>query len=640
MQPTNGFVAFTKKDLEQSMAARFEQQARKYPNHLAVKSKQVSLTYDELDRRANRVARAILARQGNADSPVAVLGKQGAAMIIASLGTLKAGKPYAPVDYKWPAMKTREILRQLSAVLILTDSDNVATVREIASGAMNVLNVEELDSQLSEDQPVVKILPDQLAYIHFTSGSTGEPKGVAASHRGELHNIAKNTNALKVSPRDRVCLLRSNNAGAARDTWLALLNGATLCPLELREEGLATLGRWLNEEAITVFTCVTTVYRQALSTLADYERLSAARLIHIGGEPVTRNDVELYKKHFDDACKFVVRYSISETPALSYFFIDKKTVIDGEHIPVGFPLEGNEISILDEYGNAVGAGEVGEIAVKSSYLAVGYWRQPELTHQKFIADPDGGKARTYLTGDLGYLRADGCLVHTGRKDFQTKIRGYRVEVGAVEAVLREHPNVEQVVVKVDGDGASDARLVAYIVPLQKPSLSARDLRSYARARLPSYMMPSTFAIVDSFPSTASGKIDRRALRRPEPARRSNKTAVVQRQSALEEFISELWRECLNTHAVDLDDDFGELGGDSLLAARIALHVNEAFPLRMPLENFSQASTVASMVQYVRAHETKPGQAEKIAAIRLRVCRMSVVEVAHTLDRQKGQRRDG
>jgi non-ribosomal peptide synthetase component F len=217
-----------------------------------------------------------------------------------------------------------------------------------------------------------------------------------------------------------VSLLRSNNAGAARDTWLALLNGATLCPLELREEGLATLGRWLNQEEITVFTCVTTVYRQALRTLADNERLKSVRLIHVGGEPVTPGDVDLYKKHFADDCKFVVRYSISETPAVSYFFIDKKTAIDGEHVPVGMPLEGNEVSILDEDGNQVGAGAIGEIAVKSRYLATGYWRQPQLTKQRFVDDPGGGKARIYRTGDLGYLRADGCLGTHRTKRFSNK----------------------------------------------------------------------------------------------------------------------------------------------------------------------------------------------------------------------------
>jgi non-ribosomal peptide synthetase component F len=398
-------------DLEQSMAARFEQQACRYPNHLAVKSKYYSLTYGELDRRANRVARAILACDKNADSPVALLGKQGAPMIVASLGALKAGKPYAPIDYMWPPAKTMETLKQLSSALVLADNDNFAPAHELVCPGVRVVNVEALDSQFSDATPALTITPDRIAYIHFTSGSTGEPKGVAASHRAELHNIAKNTNALKISPDDRVSLLRSNNAGAARDTWLALLNGATLCTLELREAGLATLGRWLNQEEITVFTCVTTVYRQALRTLADNERLKSVRLIHVGGEPVTPGDVDLYKKHFADDCKFVVRYSISETPAVSYFFIDKKTAIDGEHVPVGMPLEGNEVSILDEDGNQVGAGAIGEIAVKSRYLATGYWRQPQLTKQRFVDDPGGGKARIYRTGDFGYCAPTAACAH-------------------------------------------------------------------------------------------------------------------------------------------------------------------------------------------------------------------------------------
>ena len=219
--------------------------------------------------------------------------------------------------------------------------------------------------------------------------------------------------------------------------FLALLNGAALFPFDLHEEGLAHLGDWLLQEEITVYTCVATIFRHSVQGLNRNKKFPKIRLIHIGGEPLSKADIDLYKKHFPDECIFVNRYSISETQAVSYYFIDKQTEIKGERVPVGYPLEGNEILLLDEDGNKLGVNQVGEIAVQSPYLALGYWRRPELTSAKFLADPKGGKERIYLTGDLGYMLPDGCLVHMGRKDFQTKIRGHRVEMSEIEMALLE-----------------------------------------------------------------------------------------------------------------------------------------------------------------------------------------------------------
>jgi len=196
----------------------------------------------------------------------------------------------------------------------------------------------------------------------------------------------------------------------------------------------------LLEEDITIFTCVATIFRHTVQSMNRKERFPKIRLIHIGGEALFKSDVELYKKHFSDECIFVNRYSISETQAISYCFIDKQTEIKDERVPVGYSLEGNEILLLDDAGNE-SVSQVGEIAVRSPYLALGYWRRPELTRAKFLPDPKGSNARTYLTGDLGYMLPDGCLVHMGRKDFQTKIRGHRVEMSEVEMALLDIPDI-------------------------------------------------------------------------------------------------------------------------------------------------------------------------------------------------------
>ena len=336
------------------------------------------------------------------------------------------------------------------------------------------------------------------------------------------------TNALHIAASDRISLLRSNNVGATSDALLGLLNGAALFPLELKEEGLAAVGNWLIEEEITVFTCVASVFRHAVKALAPNQRFTRIRLVHVGGEPVLQSDVALYKKHFSEACLLVNRLGISETKTASYFFIDKNTEIEEPVVPVGFPLDGYEISVLDEQRKTVAANTVGEIAVKSSYLALGYWRRPELTATKFLPDPAGSGSRIYLSGDLGYMRSDGCLVHMGRKDFQTKIRGHRVEISEVEIALLDSDGIKQAAVVARDEANGDARLVAYVVPRDRRALTISRLRAALQERVAQLHAAVVIRNSRDLPLTASGKVDRRALPPPED-RGINSTARMRRQ---------------------------------------------------------------------------------------------------------------
>ena len=335
----------------------------------------------------------MIARAGAQTAPVALLFRSGAPAVIAGLAVLKAGRAYAPVDAQLPTLKAQQIWASLDSPLMLTDERSFPAALKIAGDPKKILNIDAFDRDLSPDNLGVSGSPDSIAYINFTSGSTGEPKGVVWNHRSELFGIRTKTNALQIGADDRVSLLRSNNVGAARDMYLALLNGATLVTLDIHESGLAALASWLSAEEVTVFSCVATIFRQAVRGAAGAHDFSKIRLVHIGGEPIFKADVDSYKKYFSDHCLFVSRYSISETQAVSYFFIDKQTEIAEERVPVGYPLAGSEILILDDDGNELVSGETGEIAIRSPYLAVGYWRQPELTRAKFLADPsDAGAA--------------------------------------------------------------------------------------------------------------------------------------------------------------------------------------------------------------------------------------------------------
>ena len=598
MHPTNLFVEFRKEDTEQSISNRFEEQARRYPHRLAVKTKNQRLTYDALNRISNRTAHSILARR-NKENPVALLFNLGAPLIAASIGALKAGKTYVPLDSSLPRTKATQILGNVQPDLIITDGDHLSLAHQLISSHAKILNLDEIDETFSDENPGLSIPPDQIAYINYTSGSTGDPKGVVWNHQNELFGIRVKTNELRISPADRVSLVRSNNVGATRDMYLALLNGAALLPFDLQEDSLADLGNWLLKEDISVFTCVATVFRHSFASLKRNKKFPNMRIVHIGGEPLFKSDVDLYKKHFSDKCILVNRYSISETQAVSYYFINKQTEIKDERVPAGYPLEGNEILLLNEDGTTAGVNEVGEIAVRSPYLAFGYWRQPELTRAKFLPDPEGGNSRIYLTGDLGFRQPDGCLVCVGRKDFQVKIRGHRVEVPEVEMAFLTVPAVKQAVVVPWQDHGNARRLAAYVVFQPRQALTIGQLRRALKEKLPHYMLPASIIPLETLPLTTSGKVDRRALPVPEGTRpRLDIPATIPR-NRIELAVGKIWTGVLKLDTVGIHDNFFDLGGDSLIASRLIAKVRQTFQVSFSLKDFFATPTVAGVAERIK-----------------------------------------
>lgn len=630
--PANPFIRFKDEYLQGSIGDCFERQAREHGQRLAIKTRDRHLTYEELNQAVNRAAHAILRIHPMSNDPVAVLCKPGMSSIIASFAVLKSGRPFVPIDYSIPSAKLTRLLQDFAPRIICCDQANLPLANQLASQSATVVSVDNLDTGLSESNPGLAITATNLAYIHYTSGSTGEPKGVMANHRNEIHNIMTNTNALHVTPDDRISLVRSNNVGATRDALLALLNGAALLPLDLKD-GSTDLGRWLTEESITVFTCVTSVFRLAVKNIRDENSFPHLRLIHVGGEAISKSDVELFKKHFPDSCLFVTRLGLSETETLTYYFMRKHTAIIGEHVPVGYPLEGNEILIVDEDGNDIGANQVGEIAVRSRYLSVGYWHQPELTRSKFVADPKDESRRTYFTGDLGYYTPDGCLFHVGRKDFQVKVRGHRVEVSAVERALLEIPQVKQGVIVPWRDSRGANRLVAYVVSRGGRLFTIGDLRALLQAKLAPYMLPSWYVAVDSLPLTPGGKVDRRALPAPEISRPELVTPYVQPRTDVEKALCNLYAEVLGIDEIGINDSFFDLGGDSLLATQLASEIIEKFSPKKPVNTY-EVPTVSHLAEFLSKHENQPDEAATVARILLQIDSIPSDEIEKLLEERR------
>jgi thioesterase domain-containing protein len=402
------------------------------------------------------------------------------------------------------------------------------------------------------------------------------------------------TNGLRVCSDDR---LTHVNRGI-QDILSAVLKGASVYPLDMRKEGLTLLAEWVIHEGITIYHSFPTLFRHFVHTLSGTEDFRKLRVICLEGEPVYKRDAELYKKWFSRDCIFVNRLGGTEARSIRWYFLDKGTRVTEGTVPVGYAFDDTEVALLGEDGNPV-TGGIGEIAIKSRYLSPGYWRRPDLTKAKFLPDPEGGEERIYLTGDLGRMTPDGCLFHLGRKDFQVKIRGYRVEVGEVEMALVDIEGVKEAVVVARGD-PGDHRLVAYFVASGKPAPTVSTLRRVLAEKLPDYMVPSAFVMLDALPLTGTGKVNLSALPEHSQTRPELENILAPPRDSLELQLTNLWEKVLEINPIGITDNFFDLGGHSLLAVRLFTEIERIFSRKLPLVTLLRAPTIEQLADILRS----------------------------------------
>ena len=606
--PSGTFVEFPIEEIEQSIPARFEKIVRLYPDRIAVRTKTIELTYAELNHAANRVAHAILAQRGLGQEPIGLLLPKGASLVVAMLGTLKAGKIHMPLAPTLPEARLSYMVEHSQAPLIVTSHEYLALANALSRS--RCLNIDELETGRSVEDPCVSLSPDALAFIFYTSGSTGVPKGVIENHRDLLHHVRLETNDFHICAEDRITFLASQG----RVVFRAVLNGAALYPVDIKLDGFTGLAPWLIQEEITIYHSVASAFRDFASALTGDERFPHLRLIKIMGETVYRRDVELYQKHFSENCIFVNLYGPNETGLLSHYLVDKALQIDSAIVPVGYAADDKEILIVDEGDKELGFEQPGEIVVRSRYLSPGYWRQPDLTRASFSPGSSDGTTRLYHTGDLGVMRPDGRLMHLGRKDFQVKIRGNRVEIAEVEMALMELDGVKEAVVVAREDVPGYKRLVAYIVPQSAPPPSVGTLRRALAARLPEYMIPSAVVLLDKLPVIGVGKVDRSALPVPDKGRPDLDVPYVAPGTPVEEELSRIWAEVLSLDEVGIHDNFFDLGGHSLSANRVVSRVFEQYRLEIPLQSLFRSPTIAEMAALISQFQGKMLNEMQLAAI--------------------------
>ncbi|HEX8393727.1 MAG TPA: amino acid adenylation domain-containing protein, partial [Longimicrobium sp.] len=576
------------------------EQARRTPNTPAVVSEEESLTYAELDRWANRVAHRLRGMGAGPERRVAVLLDRSPALVAAELGILKAGAAYVPIDPMSPPERIAYTLQDAGVAAVVASSAARDRLETIGVPVL-WMDGDDLASEPDGD-PESATDVDALAYVIYTSGSTGLPKGVAVAHRGVANMAAWYRSAYGLGEDDHAALLASPAFDAsAMETWSALTAGATLhiLPEPLRADP-AGLVRWIGDAGVTVCFLPTPAAEAVLEAMErGAPRPAGLRALLTGGDALRRRGPR--------GLRLVNLYGPTENSVVS---TGCDVAPDGAGLPpIGTPVDNQQSYVLDARGEPVPIGVAGELFVAGVGLARGYLGRPALTAERFIPNPFATEpgARMYATGDRVRWRADGALEFLGRTDDQVKIRGFRVEPGEIESVLLAHPAIAQAAVTVRGEGVNRV-LVGYVQPVPGASLDAGIVRAHVRERLPDYMVPARVVLLDRMPLGATGKVDRRRL--PDPMGEAPRSVSVP-QSATERTIAAVWREVLQVDAVGVDDNFFDIGGHSMLVARVQEKLGTALGREVSVVDLFQHSTIAALAAHLdpRSSPATSGAAE-------------------------------
>lgn len=635
--PSGVFTPFPELALDYSVPDRFDEVVHKYPDRIAIETVTQKITYAELARIAGRLSQNLIAQTGSECEPVAISTDSAIFAIASHVGVLKAGKMSVFLDPSDAASRINHILENSQPSVLITDGESSPALTAWDKVKGRLIHLDSLTAEAKGESRAPSIRPDAPAYIRYTSGSTGQAKGAIKTHRHILHSVQIHTNYFYLCENDRFAILGRDFLG--KRSFEALLNGATLYPFDVKRLGLHRLADWLIEKKISICKFFPTAFRHFLTTLSVKRNFKDLRLVQLEGEPLYPRDIELYKAYFSNRCMLVNSYSSTETGPISFYLIDKDSQLAGR-VPIGYPIDGIEIKLVDDVGEGVGPNEVGEIVIRSAFLSPGYWRADEVGETQSHWRGDSVHGFAYFTGDLGSMNNGGCLEHVGRKDSQVKIRGFRVDTGEVEAALSGHPGVRHAAVTTKQGLTEERRLVAYIIPNKLSVPTVSQLRNYLDEMLPTYMIPTAFVVLDALPLTATGKIDYRALPDP-PRERPNLDAIfVAPHSELEKELASVWASILGVNQIGVHDSFLDIGGHSLAATRIVAEIIRKFQIEIPLQSLFEAPTIADMAAVVTEYQGNKIAAQKLAGLLADLESLSDADAKRLLDSQEQLRRSG
>jgi aspartate racemase len=598
-----GLIACTEQGEADCVHRLVEAQAERTPQGIAAIHEGQILSYAELNSKANQLARFLLESGIQRADRIGVALQPSLNLPIALLGVLKAGGACLPLDLNYTSDRLALMLEDSQPAVVLTE-DRLAEELSFAKTKLVFLDTQaELAFRGVASNLATPFTADNLAYVIYTSGSTGRPRGVLLPHRGLANHNRCAVSLYDLSPADRVLQFSSISFDIAiEEIFPALICGAAIV---LKNDSFSLQAgeflQWIEERRVSVLDLPTAFWHELVHQLdaSDGIKLPAClRLVILGGEKASTKAYRVWKRFAGDRVRLINTYGPTEASVIVSAFEPARFpgVALGDSLPLGSPVASAQIHLLDEDLKPVSHGASGELHIGGPPLARGYLNHPELTAKKFIPDPfsQDPSARLYKTGDLARYTPDGNLEFQGRVDFQVKIRGFRVEPGEIEAVLHQYPNLAESVVTSHEHTNGDKSLVAYTVwsPGHAPA-SPAELQDFLKQRLPEYMVPAAFVTMDRLPLTVNGKVDRKALPKPELAPLSIQPSAVA-QDELQARLVGIWQSVLGRKGIGIHDNFFEVGGYSMLAARLMHRVGRTVGRNLPLALLFQAPTIEKL----------------------------------------------
>jgi len=606
--------------------ALFARQVAATPDAPAVSFGPETLTYAELDRRVNRLARRLQRDGVGPEVCVGLCLERSIDLVVAIVAILKAGGAYVALDPDYPEERLAFMIADSAAPVLVTTSSLVAKLPEGHAARVVCLD-RERDALVAEDatSPEVDVRADGLAYVIYTSGSTGRPKGTEIPHRAVVR-LVQNTNFVDVRPDDVFGQFATVSFDASTlELWAPLLNGARLAVFPPGPASADELGRTIREQGVTVLWLTAGLFHRMIDEAL--ESLRGLRVLIAGGDVLSVPHVR--RALAELGCEVVNGYGPTENTTFTCCHrMDRETEL-GDTVPIGRPIANTTVYLLDDRLRPVPAGVTGSLYTGGDGLARGYHGRPELTAAAFLPDPFAPEpgARMYRTGDRARCRADGTIEFLGRADFQVKIRGYRIELGEIEHALAEHPLLGDTIVLARDDGGQSKALVAYATRAGGDP-KTDELRAFLSERLPDHMLPSAFVLLDRFPLTANGKVDRKALPAPGGARPELATAFAAPAEGAEAKIATVWSNVLGLDRVGATDNFFDLGGNSLAMIQAHTQLNEALGRELRMVDLFQHPTVRALARFVEGDagaadsaRASEATAEKLEAGRSRLQRL-------------------
>ena len=583
---------------DKTVVRLFEDQVKKTPDAVAVRYKGRDFTYQQINNMANQLAHYILNHFPSSKPLIGLLMNKSHLLIVAILGIIKSGKGYLALDPKYPTQRIAFILQDTQTELVITDGE---MKKNLPVERVKILPLDEKWPEIEnqdEHNPGLTISPEDIIYTMFTSGSTGIPKGVVVPHKAVIR-LVFNQNYADFGPEEHIGFLSSIAFDASTfEIWGALLHGAILSIFPHLKPSLSEIARFIIEEEISLQFITTGLFHLLIDEQLD--SLVTIKQLLAGGDVLSPVHLKKLFQKMPKGHYFIPVYGPTEnttyTTALKMADLSKMT----STVPIGIPIHNSEVYILDPFLNLVPPGVPGELYAAGDGLAIGYLNRPDLTAERFLPNPFSDKPgdRMYSTGDLVRQRADGIIEFIRRIDQQVKIRGFRVELGEIEHAIKKDSRIKDAIVTTFEETPGDKLLVAYLIAEKKEKKLIEDMKEYLQKELPSYMVPDFFVFMESFPLNISGKVDRRALPRPQLDEIATANEYIPPANALEEYLAKIWQEVLGLERIGIKDNFFDLGGNSLKAAVFINRLQQEFDHEFPVAAVFKAPTIEQLSAYL------------------------------------------